>query len=207
MADEIARALEALAADSNRWTPSSAAAVRRRGDHRRVAMRAAATGATMTVVGATAGTAAAIAGQSPSASGGIEVTGSASPSPRPVPASTRCESNAEHHLAPLAVRKAERGWTHQQRAGLRAARRHVQEQLGSARGIAPEGASGAGRATPGGAIIMAVPHHGRPEIAVCVHGAQPTPSPSPRSTVTTSVAPSTAAASPSPRPSRAHRPS
>ena len=126
MAEEIARALEALAADSNRWTPSSAAAVRRRGDHRRVAMRAAATGATMTVVGATAGTAAAVADKSPSARGGIEVTGSASPSPRPAAVSVRCESTARHHLAPLAVRKAEREWAPHQRADLRAARRQTE---------------------------------------------------------------------------------
>ena len=119
MADDIARALEALAEDSKRCAPSSASAIRRRGDHRRVAMRAAATGATMTVVGATAGTAVAVAHQTPSGDSRLTISGSPSPSSSlsPAPVSIICETNPQRPLGLTA-----REFKQQQKAKISASR-------------------------------------------------------------------------------------
>jgi uncharacterized membrane protein len=67
MADiEIAPILASLAADSHRCAPVAASVIRRRGDRRRVMVRAVATGSSIALVGATAGTAYAVgAGSGP----------------------------------------------------------------------------------------------------------------------------------------------
>jgi hypothetical protein len=103
MADvEIPTVLEALAADARRCAPVAAASVRRRGDRRRVAVRAMASGSALVVVSATAGTAYAV-DHNPR---GISVVTSASsdkhPKPAPVanpsPTATPAPIPTRHHL-------------------------------------------------------------------------------------------------------------
>jgi hypothetical protein len=99
---EIASMLEALAADTHRCAPVTASVIRRRGDRRRVAVRAMASASTVALVGATAGTAYAVDHGSGRASlhTGTMAAGH-HPSPRPVPApvpATRHERVLVHKL-------------------------------------------------------------------------------------------------------------
>jgi hypothetical protein len=202
MADDIARALEALAQDSNRCAPTSASAIRRRGDHRRVAMRAAATGATMTVVGATAGTAVA-AHQTSSGDSRLTISGSPSPSssPSPAPVSIICRTSPQR---PLGL--TPRAFKQQQKAEISASRgQRKQAKETKLAALARLGQSATAQPTPistppSAAASAKVPRPGRSGRVVCVQGSQPTPSPSPRSTVTTTVAPQAVGPTPSPSP-------
>ncbi|HEX3824041.1 MAG TPA: hypothetical protein VHV79_06225 [Mycobacteriales bacterium] len=98
MDDQIGYRLEALALDTNRCSQWSATAVRRRGDRRRTTSRLAATGVTVTLVGATAGTAFAVAQQPAGPHGSVSPAGQASQSqsqsPAPVPSVTSSQPTA-----------------------------------------------------------------------------------------------------------------
>ena len=80
MVDQVGNLLESLQTDSGRCPVRPAALIRRRGDRRRAAVAVTTTGATIVLVGATAGTGYAVAHQSPSHHGGGVGLGS-SPSP------------------------------------------------------------------------------------------------------------------------------
>ncbi len=70
MVDDIAGLLHALGTDSGRCPVHPAALIRRRGDRRRAAVAVTTTGATIVLVGATAGTGYAIAQHGPARHGG-----------------------------------------------------------------------------------------------------------------------------------------
>jgi hypothetical protein len=82
MDEDITRLFETLAVDSDRCGVQPVASVRRRGDRRRTAVRVAATGSTVVVVGATAGAGYALAqgsGNPASQHVGFATTSSAHP--------------------------------------------------------------------------------------------------------------------------------
>jgi hypothetical protein len=86
MDDDITQLLEALRTDSDRCPAHPVSVIRRRGDRRRSAVRIAAAGGTVAFVGATAGTAFAVAHQpATNRDARVGIAGSTSPSPSPVP--------------------------------------------------------------------------------------------------------------------------
>jgi hypothetical protein len=94
--DEIGPALEMLQADTARCSPLTAAVVRRRGDRRRTTVRIAASGATVTLVGATAGTAFAVAHQGSASGGGGGVGIAGRPSGHPDNGAKRSVHDSRH---------------------------------------------------------------------------------------------------------------
>lgn len=106
---EVAALLESLAADTGRCAPVTASSVRRRGDRRRVAVRAMAGASTVALVGATAGTAYAVDRGTGRASlhTGV-VAGQQTRSPAPAPPHHRLHQLRRQMAAARAALQADR---------------------------------------------------------------------------------------------------
>lgn len=129
---EIASLFESLSADSRRCAPVTASSIRRRGDRRRATVRAMATGSTVVLVGATAGTAVAVDHASGRA---LLRTGTMSaahhPHPRPVPSPVP----ATHHERVLIhkLHLARKRLHREQAERVRLHQRHRAGNIGDAR--------------------------------------------------------------------------
>lgn len=182
MVDDIAVLLEALESDSARCPVHPSSAIRRRGDRRRTAVRVAATGGTVALVGATAGTAFAVAQQpSPPHDTRIGIAGQTSSSPHPSDQIPVLREQLRRLIAQenVVVRREARAPDHAakevqmaQFASLRVREEALRAQL-AAEGHANRGA--AGTATP-----TASPGSGLSELPTPPPD-QPTPSPTPHS--------------------------